>query len=205
MHLETLKPEAKELFTYIQSFKSFYLAGGTAIALQIGHRISVDFDFFSDQPIAKTLLFSVKAKFPDSFSVNVSVNDSSQLTLFANGVKLSFTYYPFARIEPLIDGFSMLSLRELAATKAYTIGRRGEYKDYIDMYFLLQGRHITLAELIKLAKLKYQNDFNDRLFLEQLIYLDDLDSTNIQLLMQRDITKDALCKFFSLELESLKA
>lgn len=129
-------------------------------------------------------------------SFSVAVNDSSQLTLFINGVKLSFLHYPFPLILPLISDPKMLSLAELAVTKAYTIGRRGEYKDYVDMYFLLGGGHVSLSNLLKLAKDKYQNDFNDRLFLEQLIYLDDLDTTNVKLLKQPELMKGDVKDFF---------
>jgi len=203
MHLETLKVEARELLPYIHNFKSFYLAGGTAVALQIGHRISVDFDFFSSEPIAKTCLAYVKSKLPADVSINVAVNDSSQLTLFVNEVKLSFLHYPFPVILPFVADLNMLSLPELAATKAYTIGGRGEYKDYVDMYFLLEGGHISLNDLLKLTKDKYQNDFNDRLFLEQLIYLDDLDTTNVRLLKQSELSKDKVKDFFVRQLATL--
>jgi len=63
MHLETLTENTKKIWNKFQTFEDiqdFYLAGGTALALQIGHRVSVDLDFFSDKPIKKTLLKDIE-------------------------------------------------------------------------------------------------------------------------------------------------
>jgi hypothetical protein len=69
----------------------------------------------------------------------------------------------------------LLSVREIAATKAYTIGRRGAYKDYIDLYFILSEQHTTLTNIIDVdAEKKFGVEFNSRLFLGQLVFLDDV-------------------------------
>jgi hypothetical protein len=76
----------------------------------------------------------------------------------------------------------ILSIREIAATKAYTIGRRGSFKDYVDLYFVLRDGHTTLDEIMKLASEKYGDAFNSRLFLEQIVTLDDLQDKEIEFL-----------------------
>lgn len=206
MHLEVLKENARKLLPYLSGLKNYYLAGGTAIALQIGHRISVDFDFFSDKNLPKDLFSKIKTKIPKNFSIKLSVNNSEELTFFVNDTKVTFLYYPFSLVHELIkiDNMTMLSLKELAATKAYTIGRRGEYKDYIDIYFLLKDKHVKLKDLIKTAQKKYQTDFNDRLFLEQLIYFDDIDTNKIILLKERNLNSNNLKESFSEEIKKLK-
>ncbi|MDA0773019.1 MAG: nucleotidyl transferase AbiEii/AbiGii toxin family protein [Cyanobacteria bacterium] len=206
MRLEVLKNEAKELLPYLEGQKDFYLAGGTAIALQIGHRISVDFDFFSKDILPKTLLTKIQKKLKPRFAVEVLVNNSEELTMLVNGVKLTYLYYPFPLIEPLFveSGLTMLSLAELAATKAYTVGRRGEGKDYIDLFYLLKDKHVDLATLLKLASKKYQTDFNDRLFLEQLLYLEDINLAGVILLNDKDLKKEQLNSFFEEEISKLK-
>ena len=68
----------------------------------------------------------------------------------------------------------MASVQEIAVQKAYTIGRRGEYRDYFDLYTILQENVMTLNTIIKTAEDKYGNIFNSKLFLEQLVYFDDL-------------------------------
>jgi hypothetical protein len=68
----------------------------------------------------------------------------------------------------------MLSVKEIAATKAYTIGRRGTYKDYVDLYFIIAENHASLEEIIGLAERKFGHEFNSRLFTEQLLFMDDV-------------------------------
>jgi hypothetical protein len=140
MHLEVLPPKQAELFPKLKSIPGFYLAGGTALALQMGHRVSVDFDLFSDQRIPKTLLAKVEGVFSASQS-QVLVNNADELSLLVFGVNFTFLHYPFVPLSSLVDleGLPGLSVLELAATKAYTIGRRGSFKDYVDLYFILKN------------------------------------------------------------------
>ena len=205
MHQEALTNTGKQLLPYLKVFKSFYLCSGTALAIQIGHRVSVDFDFFSDNKISKTLQNEVKKTLPESTIIRLIVNNPDELTLFANETKITFLYYPFPLIKPLINlnGLQVPAIQELAAIKAYTIGRRGEYKDYIDLYYMLHEKHTSLEEIIETARKKYKNDFNDRLFLEQLIYLDDINLTDIRSLKQDYLTKEKLEKFFKEQIKNL--
>lgn len=205
MHLEVLTHEGKKLLPYL-SFKNYILGGGTAIALQIGHRISVDFDFFSPEKIPRTFLSTLKQKFPKDFEINPVINNSDELTILIEGVKITFLYYPFAVIEPISQdqGLQIFSLQELAATKAYTLGRREELKDYIDLYFLLKEKYCDLKQIIDLAQKKFVNDFNDRLFLEQLIDLDSIPETKITLLRESNLSEELMREFFKSELENLK-
>lgn len=204
MHHEALTNTSRLLLPYLSKIKSYYLCGGTAIALQIGHRISADFDFFSDKKIPYTLYSQIQKILPENITIKPSVNNSDELTFFANNTKVTFLYYPFPLVKPLVDlnGYQLASIQELGAIKAYTIGRRGEYKDYIDLYYLLYEEHTTLQEIIELAKKKYKNDFSDRLFLEQLIYLEDINTTEIILLKQDYFTKDQLKAFFEKQIKN---
>ena len=97
MHLEVIPEKNKNIFSKLNNFDDFYLAGGTALALQIGHRISVDFDLFSDKEISKNLLPKVKRVFQDN-KIIVSVNNPDELTVFINETKLTFLKYPFSVI-----------------------------------------------------------------------------------------------------------
>jgi predicted nucleotidyltransferase component of viral defense system len=194
-----LTTKARELFPKLSSFKdSFYLAGGTGLALQIGHRISVDFDLFSESPIKKTLIKKVEEVF-EKESQEILVNNSRELTLIIGGVKCTFLHYPFDIILPLVTSgpIPLLSVREILAGKAYTIGRRGELKDYIDLYIGLRDSHSSLGEIINLANKKFRSAFNDRLFLEQLVYLDDIDSVDVIMVSGQIPTKAQLTDYFS--------
>jgi hypothetical protein len=183
MHTEALTEEGLKLFPALAAFDDIYLAGGTALALQIGHRVSIDFDLFCDGPIEKTLLANVKRVFTD-VPVQPAINSPDELTAFVAQVKITFLSYPFPLIEPLVsvDRLRMLSVKEIAATKAYTIGKRGTYKDYVDLYFIIAEHHASLEEIIGLAERKFGHEFNSRLFTEQLLFMDDVHDYKIDFL-----------------------
>jgi hypothetical protein len=196
MHPEVLTDAAAELFPSLSHFPDFYLAGGTALALQIGHRISVDFDLFNDDDISRSLLRKVQQVFPTA-SIIPLVNNGDELTVLINGVKFTFLRYPYPPLDRLYayQKVPYLSVREIAATKAYTIGRRGSYKDYVDLYFCVSEGYTTLPTIIDDAEQKFGKDFNSRLFLEQLIYVADLDNAEIQFL-KPVVTAREIVSFF---------
>lgn len=204
MHLEVLTPKARELYPLLRNFDGFYLAGGTALALQIGHRVSVDFDLFSASPIKKTLLKKVEEIFSHN-QIKILVNNSSELSLLVDEVKITFLHYPFPLLKPLKNelGLSLTNIEEIGAMKAYTIGRRGSWKDYVDLYFLLKGGYSNLNSIISLAKEKYSEVFNDRLFLEQLIYLDDIEEEDI-IFIGHSITKNIALETFKTATSKIK-
>lgn len=78
--------------------------------------------------------------------------------------------------------------------KAFAIGKRLAYKDYVDWYFLLKENHIGLPSVIKLAKKKFHGDFNDRLFLGQLVSLEDVPTQTIDFL-RRSVSRQEIQKF----------
>src|ERR1700730_18378185 len=101
MQTDVLTPGAKALLPKLAHFvQDFYLAGGTALALQINHRVSVDFDLFSDDPIDRALLDRAETVFSES-PREVLVNNTGELTLVIDGIKCTFLHYPFAPILSL--------------------------------------------------------------------------------------------------------
>lgn len=205
MHLEALTEQSKTIFPRLAQFSdTFYLAGGTALALQIGHRISVDFDLFSERQIEESLGSKVKRIFSD-FSVSTLVNNPDELTVLVGETKITFLHYPFPLLFDLVsyEGTRMLHVKEIAATKAYTIGRRGLYKDYIDLYFIFLEEKAALGEVIALAEKKYGSEFNGRMFLEQLVYLTDIEDTAIELLRGGSLAPSVLENFFASEIKKL--
>ncbi|MFZ1075451.1 MAG: nucleotidyl transferase AbiEii/AbiGii toxin family protein [Minisyncoccia bacterium] len=205
IHFEALTSEARELFPLLSAFKKdFYLAGGTALALQLGHRISVDFDLFSPDPIKKNLLGKVEALYALR-TIEVFINNSRELTLTVSGVKHTFLHYPFPVLLPISEHepVDTLSPQEILATKAYTIGRRGSQKDYVDLYTGVSEHVSTLADVIQSARTKYGDAFNDRLFLEQLLYLDDVPQAAMQMLKGAAPTREELVDFFQRQIAGL--
>lgn len=196
MHPEVLGDKAKDIFQKLKFLPNFYLVGGTALALQIGHRISVDFDLFNNKSLAKNLLPQVEKIF-NGYKIDVIVNNSDNLTVSLNKVQLTLFNYPFEVISPFItfQDVKILPIGEIGALKAYAVGRRATYKDYFDLYYILSRKLVSLDEIIVLAEKKYQDKFNKRLFLEQLIYLEDVEDTKIKFLGNM-ISKKEVSDFF---------
>jgi predicted nucleotidyltransferase component of viral defense system len=205
LHKQILTAEALAQFSKLENFRDdFYLAGGTALGLQINHRVSVDFDFFSADPIKKTLLAKVEDVFV-GFRISVPLNNSRELTLMVGNVKYTFLHYPFPLVAPLVetDELRLLSVKEILATKAYSIGRRGSFKDYVDLYFGLKEQHATLFEIVDLALQKYGDIFNDRLFLEQLLFFSDVE--DVEIIAKKGVvpSREELLSFFTLAIATL--
>lgn len=204
MHQEALTKDGQRLFSRLKNFSDFYLAGGTALALQIGHRISVDFDLFCQNDIPKELSVKIKKIFPLE-KISLLINNPEELTVLIRGVKTTFTKYPFPVINRLTehDGLKMLDILELSATKAYTIGRRGSFRDYVDLFFILSGGYAGLEKIIGLAEKKYGHEFNSRLFLEQLIYLEDVEEEKL-LFLREPVNKKQINELFVEKVKKIK-
>lgn len=176
LHLDILDSARKSLLqALIPLTTRFVLGGGTALALQIAHRQSFDFDFFSTSLIPKKLLEKLSLNFKIK---NVAVDTKDELTFFTNdNIKVTFLYYPFKPYNQILkseDGLAVFPIQEIALQKAYTIGRRGEYRDYFDLYFILKNNYSDLKQVISEAKKVYGNVFDEKIFLEQLVYFKDL-------------------------------
>jgi hypothetical protein len=93
-----------------------------------------------------------------------------------DGIKLTFLYYPFLiNFTDSLDGFIELpDLLTLAALKAYALGRRSKWKDYVDLYFITKSG-ISLKKIISKAEKIFGNNFNEKIFRVQLAYFKDLD------------------------------
>ncbi len=96
-----------------------------------------------------------------------------------------------------------ITVVDIAIIKACAICKRASYKDYIDLYYILKNNYITLNNLIELAKKKYGNEFNDRLFLEQLISIEGISDEQISFI-EKPITRLEIKEFFISEISQLK-
>lgn len=173
LYVETVTPATlrilKRLMT-MPSLSGFHLAGGTALALQIGHRISTDLDFFCmDEPNTDSIIEDLK----EFNNVEVYLHKSnSTLLVSIEGVKVDFIRhnYPLLKSPVVIDDIRFYSTPDIAAMKIGAIVSRGSKKDFVDLYFLLKV--FTLSEILDAYKAKYQQ--NDLFHvLKSLIYFDD--------------------------------
>lgn len=175
IHLEILDKSRQTIFYKLSSFKNLgYLAGGTGLALQIRHRKSVDFDVFINKPVNNYLRLKAKKVFGDSlFYVNTT--DQISFTTPEN-VNVTFVWYIYPPLSPptATPSISLASIHDIIADKAYTIGKRAAWRDYVDLFLLLKKEIVTLDKTVLLAKKKFTGEFNEALFLEQLSYFKDV-------------------------------
>ena len=196
---EILSQEQQRLLnTFENHFKDYVLGGGTALSIQIRHRESFDLDFFSQKAIPKNLLFKIKEVIPIG---RVARDTGDELTFYSNNLKITILHYPFAKVFADIavdNNLKYFPLSTIAAQKAYAVGRRGAYRDYYDLYIILSQEHLTLDEIIKTSETIFGSVFNSKIFLEQLVYFDDL--TDFEILParkeQKIVDKDEVKSFF---------
>lgn len=183
LHLELLDPKRQLIFKKLAAFRELgTLAGGTALMLQIGHRRSFDFDMFLNSELPENLLRKVNNVFPGSLIIP-SVDTKENLTLTVDGVVLTFFDHPFTPLYPLIptESLFLFNKKDIASNKAYTIGRRPAWRDYVDLYFLLRD-HTTIEKIISDAQKRFAGNFSGKLFLEQLTFFDDLEEHTMDLI-----------------------
>lgn len=179
LHQEILRPPQRKLWEILQHdaglFRSqgFILAGGTALALQIGHRESHDFDFFSQTPGVEPVWCWIE-RFPE-----VIIRDADADTFHADvaGVKLSFIAgyrYPFLMPVVTAGALAMASIVDIGLMKMLAITHRGTLRDYLDLAVILRD-HCPLELLIEKSAIKYGPRFNVMLALRTMVHFDDLD------------------------------
>ena len=178
VYLNILNQNQKDLLPLIKQFQAdYYLVGGTAIALLLGHRESIDFDLFTNKN--KNQL-KTKANLQSKISDNlVSIFEGKdQAHFILNGVKLTFFNFPHViPVNKVFEGIRMPNLLTLAAMKAFALGGRAKWKDYVDLYFIL-NQGVSLDEIIIQADSLFNSSnstlFNYRNFMEQLMYYNDV-------------------------------
>jgi len=174
MHKEILTKNQIDLLFIPQMFsKNFSLVGGTAIALQIGHRHSIDFDLFTNNSFSN---FNIRKKISKHRKIiNVLKDEDGHYTFIMGDVQFTFFYYPYKLIfsKKFEDIIRMPDLLTLAAMKAFALGRRAKWKDYVDIYFVMKKYH-GVDKIVKKAKKIFGNEFNEKLFRNQLSYFEDV-------------------------------
>ena len=175
MYLNILSEEQFLQLKWLNLFKKdFMLVGGTAIALQLGHRRSIDFDLFKNKPFNKNQLKGIFKS--NDIKFQLLHEDYDGLHILINDVKWTFFFYPFQikaklKFEEFIKTPSLITL---AAMKAYALGRRLKWKDYVDLYVLLTN-NFSIEEISKEAKGIFEEGFSEKLFRQQLSYFEGID------------------------------
>ena len=174
MYPDILTDTQKALIPHFELFaKEYYLVGGTAIALYLGQRKSINFDLFKYDKIKLKSIKKWKEDLPVT-PINTIYESSDQIHFIIGNVKVTFMQFPFKlKSANHIHGLSMPSLLSLAAMKAYALSGRAKWKDYVDLYFIMKD-HYSIKEIIKKADELFGSSFNGRFFRQQLGYFDDI-------------------------------
>ena len=172
---QTVEPHTLELLRKLMEaplLRQARLVGGTALALQYGHRSSVDLDFFGNIEASTEELTQVLGQ----VGVVTLFGQSKMIKGFAiDGVRIDIVNYTYPWLEEAIieDGLRLASPADIAAMKVYAIENRGSRKDFIDMYFLL--KHYSLDEILSFYKQKYP-EHSEFVALRSLTYFEDAES-----------------------------
>lgn len=197
MFTKTLLPDtlrAIKLVASIPTIKSAYLAGGTALALQLGHRMSIDLDFFT----------------PEKFDENLVATELSQLLSFKENqrawatvlglvgeTKFSIFHYPYKLIDtPLpFEGIRLAGKKDIAAMKIHAISDRGTRRDFIDVFMLT--KEFTLDKMLDFYDEKY-GSLDEKLFqlIKGLCYFRDADNDDTMPKMLTSVDWEEVKKFF---------
>jgi hypothetical protein len=176
LHLDILDEARRVLFAQLGFLadKEFYMAGGTALALQIGHRDSIDFDFFCPEGFdVATVTEWVTSNLPSHNVVLTYTETDTAYYLVDGSIKISLIKYSYKLVEPLVrvDDVDLASIVDIACMKMAAITSRQAQKDYVDIYFILQK--LSLADVLISLRVKLPT-IDPEIVLKSLVYFDDI-------------------------------
>lgn len=149
--------DAFQLLNELELTNDFYLAGGTGLALHLGHRFSVDLDFFSEDAnaVGPDQRSTLRA-FLDDPTLEITYDKDSTFVVIWRGVGVSFfrlNLYPLVQPTFLVNNIRLASVEEIGAMKLAALINRGTRKDMVDLYFILQ--QVSLDDLFQVSAVKY--------------------------------------------------
>lgn len=185
---EVILPETLQLLRELQRdplLKDFVLVGGTGLALQIGHRLSIDLDLFTEQPFDTDQL---EAHLANNFAFYTDYLSNNTLKGFIENVKVDFLTHAYSLVKPLVqpDGLRLASIEDIGAMKLNAIAHSGNrQKDFYDMYFILE--HLSLDDLLVAYNMKYPRS-NPLIPIKALTWFEDVDFEIEQPILKRKVS-----------------
>lgn len=196
LHYEILDKKRNKILPLIKFFKGdFYLAGGTGLALQIGHRDSLDFDLFSRKDFdTKELFLKIKNVFKEYKIVKTQEEKNTLSVIIDNSIKVSFFVYKYKLVKKLIktDYFNLASIEDIGCMKLSAIVSRATNKDYIDIYFII--KQIPLRVLLDKSNKKFP-ETDESLVVKSLIYFNDVEKNPIRFRNNKNVTFSEVKKY----------
>lgn len=173
LHYETIDTDTLVILQKLQELpelRETRLVGGTSLALQLGHRKSIDLDLFgSIQADSESLFESIVTLFDDTKALSYGKNINS---LLVNGIKVDCVNFPHQWLESPVetDGIRLAAIPDIAAMKIRAICNRGTKKDFIDLYQLLKTYRMT--DILSLYKAKFPKD-SEFIAIKSMTYFED--------------------------------
>lgn len=187
---KVLTKDAESLLNILSSAKfinDFYLAGGTGLALQICHRRSVDFDFFSQKnKLLKNQREEIKNYLSSKGKVKILQDKDNTLDLLFKNIHVSFFYYDYKLIDSpkRIKGITIASIIDIGLMKLSSIISRGSKKDFIDLYFICE--HVPLKKLLVYGSKKYPEFYDFKILaIKSLTYFFDADKEKMPVMIKK--------------------
>jgi hypothetical protein len=183
LHYNTIEKPTLELLKKLQKtpiFSDLRLVGGTSLALQIGHRISVDLDLFGNLDADEIAISGALSGYDHSTQLRKTQNIHVYLI---NGVKVDLVNYPYPWLNELVvkDNLKLAAIKDIAAMKIAAVTGRGSKKDFVDIYFLL--KQMTLIDILNAYDQKFQ-DGSRFMALKSLIYFEDAEEDEMPLMIK---------------------
>lgn len=196
MHPEVLDPNMLSLSTnmeFLQEF-SFYLSGGTGLALQLGHRKSFDFDFFASRDFSPEELSSLIAR--HKMASQGEIRSRGTMHCILEEIKTSFVFYEGSLIFPLLqfNSLNVADWRDITTEKLRIVADRVQKKDFYDLFFGLSL--LGMDKLLKLAFEKFGRSVNYFHILKGMTYFEDAENNPEPLLLDKSVTWDRIKHFF---------
>ncbi len=187
---DTVNDGAKNALALLKDVKvveNFYLAGGTGLSLQIGHRISYDLDFFTQDPLKSSVLLSSINKILKLH--DVTLTDCS-LRGFTDDCEISFFLYQYPLLDEkkIYNNIYLASIKDIALMKIIAIGSRGVKKYFYDLYFILKN-YYSITDLFDAFQKKFEeNNFNQFHYIKSLTSFEFADNDDTPINLMSDIS-----------------
>lgn len=186
MHKQTLAKNTQRVLEKIvgsEISKDFYLAGGTALALELGHRKSDDLDWFSAKQFSNE---KIKKELSEIGAFELTSEESGTIHGVLDKVKISFLEYRYGMLYPfvLFENANLADERDIAAMKIDAVSSRGSRKDFVDIYFLL--KRYSISDLVGFFEEKYKNiQFNKLHILKSMVFFADAEAEPMPIMMKK--------------------
>lgn len=207
MFEEALPPKSKIPLALLGKsglLKGTYLAGGTALALQIGHRVSIDFDFFTNKKFNGQLLLQKLVVLPVNFKLERS--EEGTILGYVDETRFSLFFYSYPLLGELqsFSNINLASIKDIAPMKIAAISDRGTRRDFIDLYFILAVEKIySLEEVLDFYDDKFSLLYQNKLhILKALTYFEDAENEHMPKMI-KNVKWAEIKTFFEKEVKRL--